>query len=866
MMRMRTALAAAVLVCAAAAAPAQDADAETRFHRAYEREVVDGKVADAAREYLAMMEDAKVPERLRQEAKFRFAVTTMLLGRADEARVHFGALAADATAPETLRARAGEYLDAAKGVGVGNEIDKKLQSLVFDLAKDKEPTPAAYRDFEVIGKRAVPFLRQLLQHEDAGVRTHAFRILCGVREPGMAELWTPARTANAYAAISFNGYVTDLAAERAVFERRLLALDDEALGPVIGLQSYLRPPYSAETLRALAARKFPARVLIACFPTAWTAETDRVRGEWIQSDDADLSAEATLSYLAFVKFLPEGNIALRTDLFPAIVARLETTPLASMPPYGTSKTGQKVQTKQLAVDGLSRLTASMPPEAILDALAKEVERGAAAPPGDANPLRSGLVHALATAIDRRQPNAELPARYGEILKTWGMEASKQGYVPMPDFEQHVAMAVHWMPVEAATSLSVWAVTTPLTGVKPTDLAAAVPTTRPQDIPVAIAALRAADREVRASLIGQLGPGNAAMTPEYAREYLRILPELVRFWIAAGQSQSWPPVGDFVVCARSLPAEEARDRFVEMAEAVAEVPDPNKRQQSLTHYLLGVPAPNQEDRSAYWAEVALPALDRVWPKLADVDRGLLMGTILSLLDKGPRDAALRKEIAKFTAARYGDVPGHAAQYLAASPDLFPLAEWVPKVSPNSGVGDNTARIPSERADPAARELTADPAAVNMAVLKFVDMSASPEVRTEVMDRLLRTCAMEQMLMVSFFLGRASPDALEDALRRVLAEKAPDLTVVSRLLGRLQAVHPSEAMLPGVRLLLASGKPEHVATGVNMSKALGREDLLPDLAGLLDSMDPNVRNSAKEAIDAIVALRNLKDEARRGAGGK
>jgi hypothetical protein len=861
MMRMRTALAVAVVVCAAAAARAQEVDAETRFHRAYEHEVVDGKVADAAREYLAMMSDEKVPERLRLEAKFRFAVTAMLLGRADEARVGFGEIAADAKAPEALRARATEYLDAAKGVGVGNEIDKKLQSLVFDLAKDKEAIPAAYRDFQVIGKRAVPFLRQLLQHDDAGVRSHAFRILLGMREPGMVEVWTPARTQNAYAQMALNSYLTDRPDDSAAFETRLLALDDESLLKTVSEQMYLRPQYSAATVRAFAARKFPPQVLIANFPSQWSEETDRVRGEWIAGDDAKLSEEATLSYLAFVKALPEGKIALRTDLFPAIVARLATMPLASLPPYGTS---QRVQPTVLAVDGLSRLAASMPPESILDTLAKTVERGAAAPPGDANPLRSGLVHAVATAFVRRSPQAELPARYGEILKAWGTEASKQGYVPMPDFEQHVANAAWWMPADAATALAVWAVTTPLKGVKPLDLAQAVPTTRPQDLTVAIAAIRAADGDVKMILISRLGAQNQVVTPEYSREYLRVLPEMVRLWIAGGGSQNWPPVVNFLPYVRSLPAEEARDRFVEMAEAVAEVPDVNKRQASLAQYLLGVPAPDQEDRSRYWTEVALPALDRVWPKLAASDRvGGLLPSILFLLEKGPRDAALRAAIGRFVTARYGEVPAHLARHLANAPDVFPLTDWVPKVCPDSGVNDNNARVPSERADPAVREMTADAATVNFAVLQFASMSASPAVQTEVFDRLLRTCPVERLIVVSNFLGGVSADAVEDALRRALAEKAPDLIVVSRLVGRLQVARPSEALFPGVRLLLASEKTGFVSMGIETAKSLGREELLPALAGLLDSMNPGIRTAAKEAIDAIVALRKLKDEARRGA---
>lgn len=860
MRRMRTAVAVAVLVCAAAAAPAQDADAETRFHRAYEHEVVDGKVADAAREYLAMMEDAKVPERLRQEAKFRFAVTAMLLGRADEARVHFAALAADATAPETLRARAGEYLDAAKGVGVGNEIDKKMQALVFDLARGTTPTDAAYREFEVIGKRAIPFLRQLLQHEDAAIRGHAFIVLCRMRVSGMVDVWNPEITRDGYAAIAFNGYLHDRPDDRAAFERKLLALDDAVFQDAVDTE-YIRPAYSADTLRAFAARKLPATTLLAVFPSAWTEETDRVRGEWIQSDDAALSAEATLSYLAFVKSLPEGKIALRTDLFPAIVARLETMPLASMPVYGT---GQKVMPTQLAVDGLSRIASLMPAETILDVLAKIVERGAAAPAGDSNPLRSGVVHALASALDRRDPKAELPPRYGEILKTWGAAASKQGYLEWQQFQPHLGNALWRMPTDAATALAVWAVTMPLKGINPRDLANAVPGSRPQDVAVAMAAIRAADGEMRSWLLNQLGPGNSQPTAEYAREYLRVLPELVRMWIASGQNQNWPPVGSFLPLIRTLPADEARDRFTEMAEAVAEVPDVNKRSQSLTVYLLGIPPQNQEDRSAYWTEVALPALDRVWSKLDAVDRRSLLSNILSLLSNGPRNAALRTAIGKFVAARYGEVADGSAPFIAQAPDVFPLTEWVPNVCPDSGVTNNGARVPVERADPAVRALTEDRSAVNAAVLVFLRQSASPAVGREIADRLLRTAPPDRVRLMLIAMDSASTDALEEVLKRTLAQPNPDIGTVGLLVSRLEDRRPSEELLPAIRLLLRS--PGYVPSAVQTAKSLGSEALLPDLAGLLDSMNPGVRNLAKDAIDSIVALRKLKEEARRSAGGK
>lgn len=878
MMRRRTAVAAAVLVCAAATSLAQDTDAETRFHRAYEHEVVDGKVADAAREYLAMMGDEKVPERLRLEAKFRFAVTTMLLGRADEARVHFGEIARDAKAPETLRARATEYLDAAKGVGVGNEIDRKMQELVFELAKDKDPVPAAYREFEVIGRRAVPFLRQLLQHDDAAIRAHAFRILLRMREPGMCNSWAPALTPDARAQNDLHSYLAASADELAAFRRRMLALDDEALRRTLTEQVYFRPEYDADTLRAFAARKVPPKTLLFWFPEAPTVETERVRGEWIRSDDADLSAEATLSYLAFVRSLPETNVALRTDLVPAIIARLERLPLVARGLYGLGRT-QTVATTSIVSDGLARLTASMPAESILDALARTVEHGAAAPWDDTNPLKSGLVNALAMALERRDPQAELPARFGEVLKAWATAAaSKQGAGEVSGLGGHVAHATSRVPLDAATALATWAVATAPKGLGREAFLEGVPTGRPRDVQVWMAALRAADPELRRSLIGATQIYNRAVTsdlqPAFVSEAVRALPEVVRLWLETATLQDWPPVASFVSYVRVLPVEEARDRFIELAEAIAGMPDPKRRAEWLTNSLFGAPAPNREDRTAYWADVAFPALDRLWAKLDATSRELILYNTLQLLEQGPRDPRLRSAIAQFVAPRYGEVPARAASYLAKSPDVFPLTEWVPRVCPDRGVSDGSIRVPTDRANQAVREMTEDAATVGPAVLWFAVYTASGEVQTEMFDRLLRTAPVERLGMVIELPGGptenagqcrriASPAALEDGLGRILAAEQPDVQTVGRLCLALQTRKPSERLFPGVRLLLASPEPQFVSWGVQLAQGLGRDELLPDLARLLDSMDVNVRVGAKSAIDSIVALRKLKDEARRGA---
>lgn len=861
----RTMLAAALgLALAAPVALGQETDAETRFHRAYEQEVVEGKLADAAKVYLALMNDKAVPERLRLESKFRFAVTTVLLGRADEARVHFAELAKDPSTPESLRARATEYLDAAKGIGVGSELDRKLQSLVFDLAKDKEPTPAAYRDFEVIGKPAVPFLRKLLQHDDAALRLHAFRILVRMGEPGLVEVWTPKLSFNrSTVQPEFAKYLTERPDEAAAFERKLLAFDDETIAATIGEQPWLRPPISAETLRTLALRKVPAERLFTWFPTNWTVETDRLRGEWIAGEDAELSAAATHSYLRFVGGLPEGNIALRGDLFPAIVARLSTLPLNWWPSAWIGQKGKEPDPVEVA--GLVRLCSVVPTETLFDTLTSVVDRAAAAPAGDTDPLRTGLVDALAIGFERRGTIAALLPRYADALRTWFTEASRRSYEIETAFQLRSWATLSRLPRDAAESYAVWVMTTPDLKLRPQVRANSIPALRPQDVPIALAALRAATTsEARDAIVSNLGLTNSGATqdnePEFVRAIAPSLAEIVRIWSASSPG-STPPLGKFVRYMQALPVEEARERFVEVAAAVADMPEAKQRQGVFTAYVLGIPS--NEQRSAYWAEVVLPSLPRVWDKFVEGERALALGSLLSLLEK-QREPKLRDAIGRFVAQHYDEVHVYGVTFIADASDLFPVTEWVPRVELPA---DNRARVAPERADPAVREMTKDPAAVSDNVLFFAYMSASKEVQTEVFDRLLRTVPVDRIGdVVSRSTMTASPEAQEDALVRVTASAKPDLGVVAELVTALASRRPSDRLYPAMRLLLASPEKDHVTAAIEAAKRLGREEMLPALSAVLDSMDADLRQSAKEAIDAIVDLRKLKDEARKKADGR
>ena len=251
---------AAVLVLAllllAAPAAAEEPDAETRFHDAYVLEVIDGEVAEAAKAYLALVADEAVPARIQEEARFRFAICTVLLGRPDEGRMQLTAIVENASTPANLRKRAQVYLESISALGVGTELERKLQALVFDLGRSNPEDDAvpAYRDFEIIGAPAVPFLENLLQHDDATLRRHAFRLLIRLGALDLVARWHPGIPLDGQAYCrEFERYLRMYPEELAAFERKLLALDDETLEKALSRFAPW-PTWSLDFVRALAGR------------------------------------------------------------------------------------------------------------------------------------------------------------------------------------------------------------------------------------------------------------------------------------------------------------------------------------------------------------------------------------------------------------------------------------------------------------------------------------------------------------------------------------------------------------------------------------------------------------------------------------
>jgi hypothetical protein len=863
MNRTMTAVAACLLLTSAAFA--QDVDADTRFHRAYEQEVVDGKVADAARVYLAMMGDEKVPERLRQEAKFRFAVTAVLLGRSDEARSYLAELVRDPKTPETLRARANEYLDVAKGIGVGSELDKKLQALVFDLGRappmETQIPPAAYRDFEIIGRPAVPFLRQLLVHPDLSLRQHAYTILLRMNEPGMGAAWTPEleTTYGAYAALCL--YVIANPSESVELEKRVLAANDNALKFFLTRTGV---PVSAEFLRAAAKRKVGPDALVGAASRGRTASHEQLLLDWTRSDDALFASAAALGVAKLVNWRP-ADWKPDPSLFEAVADRLVTTDTYWVPSNyrdGNSDAGSE------SYKGFLRLASAVEVGTLLDTMDAAVTRIGASTDDVAAARAGAIADAVADAVEAKQPAGADAVRYAALLRKWAAQPRAR---TRQDFGGSMVVHVHFalgtLPQADAEKLAVWAVTDGLNSGQ--YVLRGLPYEQASDIPVLLAAFRVADRQSRMELVRVMGltadgAGPKSPTPEYAHALLAALPEITR-WAADARLQL--PFATFAQLALLVPADEARERLAAVVAAGKTAPDAGVRNSGLGVILATSRVGDGVDAVRYHAEIVVPSLDAVFAAVREEDRARVLVHAFGLLETSGPDANVQRSITDFLRAHLEDMPQDAGPWLAGRPAQFPLVVWVPRVK--FAISTSKFAVPVEAADEAVRTLTEDPAAVVGNTMVFARDFASPQLKTETFDRMLRTAPLDRLPAVLYatFNANCNPasiDALEDALGRAVAAETPNLDVVAKLTLAVRATRPSEKLSPAVPLLL-KGSQAQIIEGIQPAWAIGREEMLPLLEPLLDSMDGTVRKQAHDAIDSIVEMRRAKDEARKKAGG-
>jgi len=388
--------------------------AEDRFHEAYVLEVVDGKVAGAAKAYLALTLDKGASTRIRNEAEFRFAVCSVILGRVDEARLRLGALLRNAEASAELKSRVQEYLEALKDVGMGTELERKMGELVFELGRQAgdTATPEQYRDFEVIGDAALPFLRELARHTDPALRWHAFRMLVRMNEPNMLDV-IPAGVAisGVWICNDVAAYMKRNEGARAKFEAALLALVEARFRDVL-IASHGSLGFSDEFIRRAAKRGLSPRTVVGHLLRAvWTPEHLALMTEMIDGDDDALAFQLSLG-LAAACANDRVPARLTDELFIGVSRRLtQSSNWVYAGPSGASSRN--------VAQGLPNWQKHVSPAVALKALQSILE---AEEEWETNLSISWVAGAEATELLRRAwsgvPDQVLSSDVAAVLRTW----------------------------------------------------------------------------------------------------------------------------------------------------------------------------------------------------------------------------------------------------------------------------------------------------------------------------------------------------------------------------------------------------------------------------------------------------------------
>jgi hypothetical protein len=850
MNRTRVVAILAALLALAGVSGGQEPGPEARLAEAYVQEVVEGQVAEAAKVYLDLLGDDAVPPGVRAEARFRFAVCAVLLGRADEARAHLATLLADAEAPAALKARAQEYARTVDGLGVGSELTRKLESLVFDLGRVSpihyQGVPPVYRDFEIIGPAAVPFLRKLLAHPDLELRRHAFRILLRMGADGMVEAFTPEIGVWAQMAEEAGQWLKGRPGQAAAFEKVLLALPDGEFTRAVGHADQFGP-LTETFLRAVADR----------VPDSAPGLVDRLGShegemalliEWVRSDVDGLARGAAR---VLVDRLGRGTLGEvpPPELFPTALERLVE--------------GFKVWRGAGGYldPALSRWADAVPAAAVLDWLEAAFEQLRTEKDTDSRKLLGVAANTLLSKLEGRLEDPGDPARGAAILlrraeeiDAFVRESVKHGYRPNePDdpFVAGLALLMRALPeterrefarrvlcVEGRENAGRYAGIFAPFG--------------EEDLPDLLALWPSLPRTVQSALLPKVFAGDPTTWEEgKARRFLAAVPDLMRPADAATRKILLETALSKLLY--RLPVEEAATTLVRLRESTREF----DAYQTFQRFVAKTSFPP-------FLPAAIPAL---LPLADDALRTDLLNVSLAWLEAARRGEiqvpeAVRDGLARVVLSSLPEIPVVIWwEEVNCDPVRFPPTEWVPRAWPPSELLGTKQKPPlggDQLAIDRAAEQLAGREEVNASILVFIKRCASPGLATKLAEDLLRRGG-RSLLEVHGYLGPLMrPEVVEEELGRILAGEAPDLELVAALTVDLGDRHPSERLFPAVRALLGSDDKDLLLTGIRLARRLGRPDLLPALATKLDSLDPEIRDEAKAATDAILELDRLRKQ--------
>lgn len=879
----RTSVAAALCIAALLAAPAtgQESDADQRYHEAYVLEVVDGRIADAAKEYLAIERDAAAPAHIRAEARFRFAVCAVLLGRADEGRSRLADLAGDPDAPEAVRSRARDYLESIRNVGVGRELDRKLEELLFALGRvsPEEPAPEPYRDFEILGDAARPFLRDLLDHSDRQIGQHAFRLLVRMDEPGMGGRWTPrsGQLDTGSRRSEFAAYLNSRPEELAALLDRFRELPDTELNPV-GMM--VRVVYPLEFIREIEGRSRDWSVIYRLALNAGEHQ-DRLFAEWVAAEDPELASACARSLCTSAAQGSES--ALREGVKPGVLAATAVALARSGRRFEYKGDDPKRNVSE--VTGLQRLAEAARPAEVLGAIESLVALLPGLDERTPTVLSFSLGDALAAGLDARGRDGSDPDRYLASLRAWlsaqdqrleTLQGGSSQWDPGPYMADHVRCVLTALPLEVAVPQAVeW-----LERAEASSFAAGIPFEREGWADAFSARLDALPGHERSSVLHKaVVPDRQARTsPALADILTRTIPGLVRDANELVSASIWDAYRALSV---RLDSAVAQERLVAAWSATTGLQGAARN--GVVHGLVfkgGLP-------TEYGLGVVLPSLDRLWAGNEDpqVRKDLLEWVAKGVVEArrtGALDGSAWTLLERFLSSHIDEWSDLASmtvwRVLAREPGLVPTESWVRSV-PAAVWTDQALRTEWRSReidhDAFARELVADPETLREGAVSFVVNMAGPEAKQEILDRLTANADPSTLrTIVRGCAGGRPTDSvaiLERMVDGLLAAPDPDASALATAVRWELEVRSSERLVPAVRWFLGQSDAAEdgaglAGLGIEWARTLGTPDLIPDLARLLRSTVPGVRDAAQAAIQAIRELEALRADADRDPGGR
>ncbi len=849
-------------------------DPEVLFHQSYIQEVVQGRVEVAALGYLKLMNDESVPAALRAESRFRFAICCVLLGRPDEARHHLAALLDDDTAPKSVRIRAKEYRASLQALGVGSELGKKLDALTFELGRAKLSAgslPPTYRDFQIIGAPAVPFLTELLGHPDDLLRQHAFRILLRMDEPGLVETFNLERFGAYGVLFDLAGYLRRNASEGSKFEEMVKLLPGEDVNRLRRMLR-LNQNWSLEFIDAISKKRGCAELASElALSGPFTPERVALIKGWLGSGDPELRW-FTAGRMVDVASGRNGDAFHRPEFFLQAVeifvtGRLDWVGGCS---YGRVPGHPAENQFEEYSDSMEHATLVRALTFLLD-LAESWE-------GDplANPLANGLAKSTVHGLFQGGISAETSLELGSLVLRWMKVRTGEVYLPyvedgrytFPDrggvFTSLARRVFRNLPAKAAAEfVSAYMRLDPKKG----DLALFSDgwrVRRPGDMETLLAAFREAPARSRGSMVYmmQMNPDHLPeQTRVVAAEILASLPTLIEILDRDFRDRLLSVIPGIVV---TVEPGRAIETIISLAPLIGQLPE--KQRGYALRILVNGSSLNLPLGKLYRRSIAVPALQPLWEASDEISRVWLVRIAVGLLSehgsKLPLNEAL-SPLCAFLLAHIEEIDPVYYEQLVPYRELIPLESWVPlATSLFDGSGRTSIAIPTDAADAAAYRMAADPAIVNDAVLGFMRMKCSSIARQSVLEKIVAECRGKDLARTLNDLGRdgapVTLEILEARLLDLLKAGDADIGNLAALAEKVARAKPTEKLFPAVLRLLQSGEKRGILAGSRVAKSLGRTELLTPLFAVLSSMDPEIRNAAKSAMDSIRELQKLRAE--------